>query len=137
MNNWINLNLDEGSLGSYKLGDASNKEREIIYNYDEGFAVEIMDNKVSTIFVYFNDGCNGFKIFRGDVIFKKEKLNFNSRTSPNYIQSIFGTPIEFWDDDVEVNYQFSVNNMILEFDWGYYKNDKNNPLSLDYMSIAR
>lgn len=130
----IKLDLSKGLLNSYRLGSSFKPEVECLNHqkcFKEGFAVYSTSALISSILICFQEGYEGFSVFKGDVLFNEIMLNITIDRSLEYFNGIFGKPYEFWCDEVEQCAQYSINKYEIEIVWNI-----ENQSRLTYLSIS-
>lgn len=143
MKELLKYDLDTFSIGSYRLGEKTNHQESVVRHLKDGYLVLFKNGIIDGFNVFFYEihvakYIPSMNLFKGDVLFKNKKLNIDKYTQPEYIIEQFGNPVDFWDDEVEVNYTFMLqNSIVVEFAWTYENNDNTKPLFLNYIELSK
>ncbi|ALG52131.1 TPA: hypothetical protein NKB37_002942 [Vibrio parahaemolyticus] len=83
------------------------------------YLLNVLNGKVSHIHVRLSEFYSKGDVFEGELLLGNCYLSINDGTQPEHIKALFSHHIEHWDDGVEVNYQYLVDGIELEFSWHY------------------
>ncbi|EPW7037949.1 hypothetical protein L3V27_22550 [Vibrio sp. J2-3(2022)] len=113
----MQLNLNTFSIESFVLGAEC--------NFPDGshsfgcYVLNVVNGKVNHIHVRLSEFYSRGDVFKGDLLLGNRYLSINDGMQPEQIKALFSNHIEYWDDGVEVNYQYLVDGIELEFSWHY------------------
>ncbi|MFD2231228.1 hypothetical protein [Alkalimarinus sediminis] len=115
----LKLNIEKGSLLGYEVGQQVPTEAhsQNITNFDYGYAVYVLGSVISAIFICFMTDYEGFKSYKGSICFSGKEFHLEQNTSFDEVASIFGEPVEEWNDGVERCAEFLVNGRTVGFIW--------------------
>ena len=84
------FDLDEGSIAGFFLGSLENScpNTVILNNPAEGYAINTYEGKISSLFVCFLEGYNGFQCFSGLIKLNNCYFTVNSKTTIDEIKNI-------------------------------------------------
>ncbi|MFS1526056.1 hypothetical protein ACL7TT_18450 [Microbulbifer sp. 2304DJ12-6] len=128
------LDVNDGSLLGYRVGSLApvSLGGEHLQLFDDGYAINVIDGKISSIFTCYRDGYEGFRSFKGGVSLDGRVLHFDNDTDFEKVIQVFGDPVEQWNDGVEMCAEFKVNDVRVEVIWNV-----DGRQSLDYISLER
>ncbi|WP_226643972.1 hypothetical protein [Microbulbifer variabilis] len=127
------LKVEEGSfLLEYKVGSHApasfgGQHHQV---FEDGYAINVVDGKISSIFICYRDGYEGFKACESEVWIKEQAFKFNQNTTLTNLKAAFGDPVTTWNDGVEMCAEFKIKNIQVEAIW----NVDGDP-TFDYLSI--
>jgi hypothetical protein len=94
-----------------------------------GFNKEGMCDGFSMV---FRDNDSGLPSFIGKVIYEGKEIEISVLVTPGEIRSLFGNETDDeWNDDVEINLQYLLGQVRVEFSWCKEKNN-----SLNYVDVG-
>lgn len=109
------INLDSFEIFNLVLGSQSNLPDGNHQNGSVSF--HIQDSIIKNISVRLSEFYSKGDIYTGDLVINGEAVVISSQFQPDNILHQFSMQTEHWDDGVEVNYQFQVENVNIEFSW--------------------
>ncbi|MFN1651965.1 hypothetical protein LYZ37_07485 [Vibrio tubiashii] len=83
------------------------------------YLLSVVNGKVHRIHVRLSEFYSRGDVFTGELLLGNRYLSINDGMQPEQIKALFSNHIEHWDDGVEVNYQYLVDGIELEFSWHY------------------
>ena len=109
------INLDSFEILNLVLGSKSNLPDG---NHQDGsVSFHIQESIIKNISVRLSEFYSKGDIYTGDLVIHGEMVAVNTQFQPETILHQFLMQTEHWDDGVEVNYQFQVENVNIEFSW--------------------
>lgn len=111
----MSINLDLFKILNLELGSQSDM-LDGTYQRDS-VSFQIKDSYVNNIYVRISEFYSKGETYEGSLIINGSDLFVNENFQPENIISHFSTPIEQWNDGVEVNYRFKVDNVYIECSW--------------------
>jgi hypothetical protein len=109
------INLDSFEILNLVLGNQSSLPDGNHQNGSVSF--HIQDSIIKNICVRLSEFYSKGDIYTGDLVIDGEIILVNTQFQPETIRHKFLMQTEHWDDGVEVNYQFQVANVNIEFSW--------------------
>jgi len=124
------FDLNECSLDGVAIG--SKLSSSLLDDKNFGYQIYLKNNCVSGFFFCFRDGYKGYKSFSGEFLFGDNAISISEATTPDELIRVFGVPESQWDDGMEGNLEFHLENgYLLEFSWNTSKTDHR----LDYLIV--
>lgn len=111
----IIFDLDEMSLNSYFLRQKLDENS--IHNKDLGYSIRVKCGVIKSLCTYFGNDLYGYSRFPGLIIKEGKNLEIGINSSVIEVRNFFGEPDNQWNDGVEENMQFIVNDVRIEFSW--------------------
>ena len=109
------INLDSFEILNLKLGNYSNLPDG---NHENGsVSFWVTDSVIKNICIRLSEFYSKGEIYMGSLVIKGAKLTANEKLQPETIQPHLDTQVAYWDDGVEVNFQYEIEKVILEFSW--------------------
>jgi hypothetical protein len=113
------LDLNSATILDYRLGMVAPSEfnNESQYNKEDGYAINIYKECISSLFICLREGYENFSPFIGSVIAFGKEYYFDDHTTQEEILAAFGKPIESWNDGVEKGVDYSIGDHDVEVVW--------------------
>ena len=109
------INLDSFEILNLELGSKSNLPDG---NHQSGsVSFYTQGSYIKNIYVRLSEFYSQGETYEGSLIINGEVVTVNERFQPEAILRHFSTPSEHLDDGVEVNYQFQIERVNIEFSW--------------------
>ena len=109
------INLDSFEILNLVLGSQSSLPDGNHQNGSVSF--HIQDSMIKNICVRLSEFYSKGDIYTGNLVIDGEIILVNTQFQPEKIRHKFLMQTKHWDDGVEVNYQFQVANVNIEFSW--------------------
>lgn len=137
--NELILDLDSGSIGGFAIGSSeeSSQNKGSLNNPTEGYSINLHEGTVSSLFVCYLSGYNGFQCFSGSIKINNDYFNFNSSTTVAEIKSKFGSPTNEWNDGVEKCLEYSTKSFFIEALWSVENGELLQYVSVEYNKGVR
>jgi hypothetical protein len=113
----MKFDFENMSLGGFSVGESVSTDSMPIADKERGYSINIEDGKVIHISVYLANPSYGFQAYTGDIQKGTEQYSINAFSSCEDIKNIFGEPSDGWNDGVEENLEFVVDQYTVEFSW--------------------
>ncbi len=109
------INLDSFEILNLELGSNSNLPDGNHQNGSVSFYTE--DSIIKNINVRLSEFYSDGEIYDGSLIVNGKMIAVNKQFQPDDIVNYFSVQTDHWDDGVEVNYQFQIKKVNIEFSW--------------------
>ena len=124
--------FDDMSFCGIPLGKKiGNRGDGVERNRNDGYEIEIIDNRIGRVSFFFHGQHYGFSAFQGTLEKDQENLQLCDKTSKEDVIAIFGLPSDEWSDYIEENLSFHYKEYLLEFSWSI----EHEPKTLVYLAI--
>ncbi len=132
MSNKNIFNIDDATLCGYRVGSIAPKEfgNEHYQNFEEGYAVYVLENRISAIFVCFRPGYREFESFTGETVANREVWQVDEYTTREDVEDVLGRPTKTWNDGVEISARHTGLGKVVHVIWKTARGP-----TLDYISI--
>ena len=117
----MGIDLDSFEILYLKLGSHSSLPDGHHENGSIGFCVK--DSIVKNICVRLSEFYSKGEIYTGSLVINGATLKANQKLQPETIQQYLKVQVAHWDDGVEVNYQYKIAEVTVEFSWHWEVGD--------------
>ncbi len=109
------INLDLFEILNFELGSSTKLPAGNHQNGSVSFYIE--DSIIKSLNVRLSEFYSRGETYEGSLVVNGEMVAISKEFQPDHILSRFTHQTEHWDDGVEVNYQFQVKKVNIEFSW--------------------
>lgn len=115
----LKLVLDDASFKGNRVGEkiSCSIDRSELISLDHGYAIHTLKGVVTSIFICFLDGYEGYRHYQGEILFENQSVNLDQHTTPSEVDVLIGDNFESWDDGVEKSNEYMINGKVLVVIW--------------------
>jgi len=123
------IDINDFSVSNFELG----AKTDLLDGIHEvgSFSLRVNDGRIEWLSVLLSQFYSNGPTFNGEIEYQSQVESLTSNTQPEEISKMFPSHFDHWDDGVEVNYQYLIDGIEIEFSWHH----STNGLVANYISM--